>query len=83
MAQVGQLSGMMVITQKSMDIMVHCVRLFGISPMNNFRIYITSRFDLMLGVLFMPESTSIEVIQLPAIDQNKSLQRESKGTSKK
>ncbi|EDM14663.1 rCG63660 [Rattus norvegicus] len=51
--------------------------------MNNFGIYITSRFDLMLGVLFMPESTSIEVIQLPAIDQNKSLQRESKGTSKK
>lgn len=83
MARVGQLSGMMVIAQKSTDSMVHCVRLFGISPMNNFGIYITSRFDLMLGVLFMPESTSIEVIQLPAIDQNKSLQRESKGTSKK
>lgn len=73
MVRVGQLSGTMVITHKETGSMVCCVHLFRISPMNNFRIYITSRFDLMLGVLFMPKSTSIEIIQLSAIEQNKSL----------
>lgn len=55
------------IAQKDTGSMAYCPHLFGIS-MNNFGIYITSRFDLMPGVLFMPKSTSIEIIQLSAID---------------